>query len=104
MIYRINIGVRMFESALPVYVIKSDNGRSQIMTSQGDFEAVQPGAYNVPSFVLSDDDAQILANQLWEAGVRPAQAGRSVGQIEAQGAHLSDMRAIAFAKLGIERP
>jgi hypothetical protein len=49
-----------------------------------------------PSMILSSYEAQILANQLWAAGIRPEQSGQSQGQFEAQSRHLEDMRTLVF--------
>jgi hypothetical protein len=44
---------------------------------------------------ISVDAAQSLMNQLWECGLRPAQAAGSAGQLAATQYHLEDMRKIA---------
>lgn len=51
---------------------------------------------------LSDYEAQQLCDALWEAGVRPTNGEGSTGQLAATQAHLSDMRAVAFNRLGIK--
>lgn len=53
-----------------------------------------------PTVSLRLEAAQELMSSLWEAGIRPAQAKTGDGQAK----HLEDMRAIAFGKLGIEKP
>lgn len=59
---------------------------------------------NDPLIVLDFEDAQRLADELWAAGVRPAQGKQSEGVTGAQGKHLEDMRAIAFGKLMLQAP
>ena len=53
---------------------------------------------------MAPESAQSLANDLWAAGFRPTQGKQSEGQITATQSHLADMRAIAFAKLNVEKP
>jgi hypothetical protein len=45
---------------------------------------------------LSEEAAQQLMEELWHAGVRPAAAAGSIGQLAAVEAHLRDMRHLAF--------
>ena len=54
--------------------------------------------------MLTLEAAQQLANDLWAAGLRPAQGKQSEGQISATQTHLADMRAIAFAILKVDKP
>ena len=54
-----------------------------------------------PTMRLHDDVAQALVNQLWDMGIRPAQAQQ--GPDSGVQKHLEDMRVIAFHKLGIQR-
>ena len=51
-----------------------------------------------------DARAQRLMDELWTAGLRPTQGKQSEGVTAAQGRHLEDMRAIAFAKLEVAKP
>lgn len=55
-----------------------------------------------PMLRLDWEDAQRLADELWQAGVRPTQGKQSEGVTGAQTRHLDDMRAIVFHKLGIK--
>lgn len=59
---------------------------------------------DTPLLSLSSEDAQRLMDELWQAGLRPTQSKQSHGAFDAQGQHLADMRAIAFAKLKVNRP
>ena len=67
-----------------------------------EFERVQAGAYLPPALVLEPDAAQVLMDELWRAGIRPSEIG-TAGHLSATQAHLQDMRAIAFHKLGINK-
>ena len=68
------------------------------------FESYTPGEYVRPFLQLTNPEAQKLADQLWSAGIRPSQGHNSEGVTAAQERHLTDMRAIAFAKLNIDTP
>ena len=48
-----------------------------------------------PTFFLSDDDAQLFFDYLWENGMKPSKQD-SAGALSAQSKHLEDMRKIAF--------
>jgi hypothetical protein len=62
------------------------------------------GLYEAPTATMDLEEAQELANSLWNAGIRPEQSKQSQGAYDAQGKHLEDMRSLAFAKLNVERP
>ena len=49
-----------------------------------------------PFVRLGPQQAQQLMDELWRAGVRPAEGAGSVGQLGAVQAHLADMQKIAF--------
>lgn len=68
------------------------------------FEKIPESQYSPPFLVASREELQVLANTLWDCGVRPVQASGSIGQLGAINNHLSDMRAIAFAKLKVPSP
>lgn len=57
-----------------------------------------------PTFRIPAESAQRLMDDLWAAGFRPTEGRQSEGVTVAQSRHLDDMRAIAFAKLNIEKP
>lgn len=54
-----------------------------------------------PFMEMENDEAQKLADALWDAGIRPAGAAGSAGQLGAVQAHLADMRNIVAVKLGV---
>lgn len=51
--------------------------------------------------LITEEHAQMLANSLWDSGIRATQSNQSHGMFEAQGRHLQDMRKIVFDKLKI---
>jgi len=57
-----------------------------------------------PTLRLTQESAQDLVNNLWDAGIRPIAAKGSSGQLEAVERHLKDMRHIAFDKMTISLP
>ena len=57
---------------------------------------------DVKPFRLSTDEAQVLFDQLWDCGLRPAE--NKAAEYRAQAKHLEDMRALAFGKLGVAKP
>ncbi|HLP07915.1 MAG TPA: hypothetical protein VK178_07095 [Opitutaceae bacterium] len=56
------------------------------------------------AFDLSPEEAQQFMDELWRVGIRPTEGAGSVGQMAATTRHLEDMRAVAFAKLGVVKP
>lgn len=61
----------------------------------------QPGSRIEPLFTLDKQAAQILMDDLWNAGIRPTEGSGSAGSLAATQVHLGDMRKIVAAKLGI---
>lgn len=78
-----------------------DDGRTREVAVSIEWEARESGTVNPePPAALKREAVQILMNDLWSAGIRPS------GQQNGEGVqkHLEDMRAIAFAKLNVEKP
>jgi len=81
-----------------------------VTTQNGERLVAAPVALNAysdqeiiePLLTLSHDEAQLLMEELWQAGVRPAQAAGSVGQLGAVEKHVADMRSIAFGALNFK--
>lgn len=61
----------------------------------------KPGNMYSPSLRISRNDIQCLMDDLWRAGVRPAESMSQGALIGAKDKHLEDMRIIAFNKLKI---
>jgi len=59
---------------------------------------VNKGISVEPTFSLSMEAAQILMDDLWNAGLRPTEGTGSAGALAATQRHLNDMRAIVFKK------
>ena len=62
-----------------------------------------PAGGRIPTaFRLKPEEAQMLMDSLWDAGVRPSEGSGSAGSLKATQEHLKDMRVLAFSALGIE--
>ena len=68
------------------------------------FETIEDGMFyaGAPAVVLSDSQAQLLMDELWNCGVRPSEGSGSAGSLAATERHLGDMQKIAFKLLGEE--
>jgi len=69
------------------------------------FEDVPKGKATIdmerPPLALDTNHAQDLMDELWKYGVRPRELG-AAGGFASQSKHLTDMRKIAFHKLGLK--
>jgi hypothetical protein len=83
-----------------------DPHNSRSIATSVSFAPFADGEYTEPRplFEISSEGAQRLIDALWQCGLRPTQGKQSEGVTAAQARHLEDMRALTFAKLGIERP
>jgi hypothetical protein len=61
-----------------------------------DFEKVEEGLYQAPTFTLNSNDTQKLMDDLWHCGYRPSEGSGSAGQLAATQRHLEDMRTLVF--------
>ena len=59
---------------------------------------VNQGISIEPTFSLSVEAAQILMDDLWQAGIRPTEGAGSAGAMAAVKYHLEDMRKLVFEK------
>lgn len=96
---RFHANYEIWNESIALYAKSNDGIASRI-----EFKAADDGLIPEPFARIDMESAQHLANALWDAGIRPAQGKNSEGVNAAQGAHLQDMRAIAFGKLGITKP
>lgn len=66
----------------------------------------QPGGIVVPSVSAEHGEAFLRAvlNAAWDAGLRPDGFNDTRESMKATNAHLQDMRALAFHKIGAEKP
>ena len=55
-----------------------------------------------PLLALRMEQAQVLMDDLWNAGVRPTEGAGSAGAMRAAQDHIKDLRTVAFKALGID--
>jgi hypothetical protein len=63
-----------------------------------------PNTYSPPTLQIDEAQAQALMDDLWAAGLRPAEGSGSAGSLLATQRHLADMRQLAFAKIEVPKP
>jgi hypothetical protein len=59
-------------------------------------EAIETGMLTEPCLSLMLEEAQLLMDNMWDAGVRPSQSVGTAGQLDATKYHLEDMRRLVF--------
>jgi hypothetical protein len=76
------------------------DGRKWMANFAITFEPWEPGTVVLRSdssgLQLTRDDAQQLLNELWRVGMRPRDGAGSLAHVDAQRAHLEDMRRLVF--------
>lgn len=79
-------------------VIDQDGRRSVVRFDSLVVEPIEEGSYvsSDKGLHLSHDEAQQLMNELWRVGLRPRDGAGSLAHVEAQKAHLDDMRKLVF--------
>ena len=65
-------------------------------------ETKEPGMMVDPTLRIGMDEAQLLMDDLWNAGLRPTEGAGSAGSLRATEKHLQDMRKIAFKQLKMD--
>jgi hypothetical protein len=65
------------------------------------FIEAKRGEISEPFLIIGIQEAQGLMDELWSCGLRPSEGSGSAGALKKTENHLSDMRKIAFHKLGI---
>ncbi len=79
---------------------KLNNGDTKVATLQ--WETISENAEMKPLLTIRMDHAQVLMDDLWNAGVRPTEGVGSAGAMRAAEHHIADLRRVAFKALGIE--
>lgn len=83
---------------IDIYIYRRSGDSSEIMQSDGTSIRVNDGEYMKPSFSLSGGDAKqmmvALAEAISEEGIRTPDSHRLQGTLDAQAAHLEDMRTL----------
>lgn len=65
-------------------------------------EVKEPGVVIDPTLRIGRNEAQLLMDDLWNAGLRPTEGTGSAGSLRATEKHLDDMRKIAFSQLEMD--
>lgn len=65
------------------------------------WEPADPMAEVKPFVRIMPEQAQVLMDDLWRAGIRPTEAAGSAGAMRAAERHIQDLRQVAFKVLGI---
>lgn len=96
---------RPWNDDLGVFLTKAVPGDGRYLAEPLTFRKLEEaGLLEEPTFTFRPEQAQALMDDLWNCGMRPTQGKQSEGVNAAQGNHLADMRAIAFAKLNVAPP
>ena len=81
---------------IALHLAMVNNGERALATNVT-FTILQPGIILPPApITFSQAEAQNLADQLYEAGIRPSAAAGSAGQLDAVKYHLEDLRKLVF--------
>ena len=96
---------RLYEDCFGLYLRAGNPDGKQAYANNIEFNEIEEGEYvGGPLLKLQREQVQGLMDSLWTAGLRPTQGRQSEGVTAAQGNHLQDMRALAFAKLNVTPP
>lgn len=77
-----------------------NNGDTKVAAVQWD--TIAEHAEMKPLLTIRMEQAQVLMDDLWNAGVRPTEGAGSAGAMRAAERHIQDLRAVAFKTLGID--
>lgn len=77
-----------------------NNGDTKAATIK--WETIAPNAEMRPLLMINHTHAQVLMDDLWNAGIRPTDGAGTAGAMRAAERHIADLRQIAFKALGIE--
>jgi hypothetical protein len=75
-----------------------ENGK-RFVASPPTMQPVPSGQTQEATLVMNKTSAQVLMDDLWNAGVRPTDGSGSAGSLKATQNHLADMRAIVFSNI-----
>lgn len=112
MTFRVQARFDLPTNDFEIFIMHSrpDGGRSLVksltMYSVAPGVAVPPNAGRIlaPELGTQRELLQALLDGAWESGLRPTGYGNVAEALRASDAHLQDMRAIAFGKLGVIKP
>ncbi len=81
---------------LMVEGLATDGSGARVFVAGLVTKEVVDGVRHAPSVTITREAAQVLMDDLWHCGFRPAEVLEAGGTLEAMKAHLEDMRRIAF--------
>jgi hypothetical protein len=94
--------LRMYGNRIGIHIDKQEgNNFHAVKPVEFTEEPITPFMQIPPAIEVDNDSAQQLMDQLWICGLRPSEGSGSAGSLAATQDHLSDMRLIAFNKLGL---
>lgn len=84
--------------AIQLWGIRRDGERRSSVEGVFTLHPVEPGQLveHGPTMRLTRDEAQQILDGLWHAGFRPRDGAGSLAHVDAQKAHLEDMRRLVF--------
>jgi len=77
-----------------------NNGDTRVATVV--WETISDTAEMKTLLTIRTEQAQVLMDDLWNAGIRPTDGAGSAGAMRAAEHHIADLRQVAFKVLGIE--
>jgi hypothetical protein len=97
----------LMRDGLTLLCRQRDYDGPKVIRFQRTLEKIEEGSYISgydTGLFVTRDEAQQLMNELWRCGVRPKDGSGALAHVEAQQAHMKDLRAIAFHALKIKSP
>ena len=86
---------RIWDDGLDVLVRTETHVASPVLFT---LEPRETHALVEPTFRLTRSEAQQIMNELWREGFRPMDGAGTLAHVEAQKAHLEDLRRLVFSK------
>lgn len=87
----------MWSDDIQLAIIATSHDGNKAVADPLTMRRIEPGQHiGEPTIRLHLEDAQLLMDELWGVGLRPAEGKGSAGQLEATRAHLEDMRRLVF--------
>lgn len=93
---RFKVERHVFDNFVGFYMVDTDAYGRRFHPERIVLKEYEEGAM-VPEFMeISEDDAQRLMDEMWNAGFRPSEGSGSAGALKAVQDHLADMQKIVF--------
>jgi hypothetical protein len=82
-----------WRSAVEIFIGDRD---SKTRVKEIVLERIEEAVAHPPSFMLDNQTAQTLIDDLWNCGLRPTEGAGTAGAMRATERHLQDMRTLVF--------